>query len=223
MQTHDLPDYLKTGTPCNDQEIADRLSNNDLVGAFFYWAECVNVHFDCASKYGEPGYFLPKGKTFIILANWNDVPKEITRLLEETCELHYPDEWVVDHDYDKAWRTEPDSYIWMSSIRYNNGELLTTDDDPELWAEYLMEEPNRAAHPSVDLESIGFMPCGEIYENGLHRGQDDDPAKVLLDLGNRLSGKLDPESDEKLQIVFRLIGVGQFDVRWKALYRIVTT
>jgi hypothetical protein len=222
MQTHDLPDYWKVGTPLDDQKIADQLSCNNPIGAFLHWAECKGVHSECASKYGEPGYSLPEGKNLIIFANWNYVPEEIARLLDETCELEYLDEWVVDYAYDKAWRTSPSSYIWMSSVRYYNGDLLTTDDDPERWAEYLVEGPDRVAPPSVDLESIGFVPCGEIYEHGWHPGQDDNPAQVLLDLGDRLSDKLDPESEEQLQIVFRLTDVGQFDVRWEALYRIVS-
>lgn len=230
MQTPNLPDYWKTGSPSYDQEIADRLSYNDLIGAFLHWAECKGVHSECASEYGEPGYSLPEDKTLILFANWNYVPEEIVRLLEETCELHYSDEWVVDYAYSrpKAWRTKPDSYGWMCSIRYHNGELLTTDDGPERWAEYLVENPEGLAHPSVDLESIGFLPCGKVYESGWHRGQDDDPAKVRAALREALSAKLgldpglDPGSDKELQIVFRLVDVGQFDIRWEALYRIVT-
>lgn len=222
MQTPNLPDYWKTGSPSYDQEIADRLSDNDLIGAFLLWAQHHNVHSEYASEYGEPGYSLPAGKTLILFANWNEVPEEIVRLLEESYELHYSDEWVVDYDYarGKAWRTKPDSYGWMCSIRYHNGELLTTDDGPELWAEYLVENPEGLAHPSVDLESIGFVPCGDIYEAGWHRGQDDTPAKVRTALEESLSGKVGP--DEELQIVFRLVDVGQFDIRWEALYRIVT-
>ena len=74
-----------------------------------------------ASKYGEPGYQDPeKG---ILLANWNNVPSNMQKWLENAgYSLEWSDEWTVDYNNDKAYRTSPDSYSWEPQWGMGEGE-----------------------------------------------------------------------------------------------------
>lgn len=169
--------------------------------------------FDTASFYGEPGYTDPPPGACVILANWNRVPKGLADALEaEGHELEWSDEWAVDYNSGKAYRTSPDSYGWRPSALYDDsGELLTIDDDPECWIEWATDAPERAIpfdHFSDGtsvveaLEAAGFRQYGERYETGFYPGQNDDPVVVFN------------KAKEHGYVVFTLDATGQFDTHW---------
>jgi hypothetical protein len=52
------------------------------------------------------------------------VPKWVQDYLEEAgYELEYSDEWFVDYNYDKAYRTVEDSYHWQCQIHFTDIKL----------------------------------------------------------------------------------------------------
>ena len=171
------------------------------------------------SAYGEPGYSDPERG--VIFANWNDVGDKIGDYLEEAgFDLCYSDEWLIDYNHDKAYRTQPDSYSWQSSILYTeNGDPLTPDDPADEWIDELaitdQAQSIRCALPSfIDdeaLEAEGFQKLDEDHESGWY-GREDDPQEIAIKLWN--------EIEDLDRVVFRLSGVGQFAVRFETWYQV---
>ena len=189
----------------------------NTVDAFIKWCEQRNEYVEYCGTYGEPGYTDPeKG---ILFANWNDIPKRwADRLEREGCELEWSDEWYVDYNYGKAYRTSPDSYGWQSSIMYTeDGDILTPDDDVAEWiAACELFDPSHAtlsvqALPSwIRADDIlalgdGWELIATGYENGFYPGQTDDPAAIARAMFE----------DGYNRVLFQLSSVGQFDVHFK--------
>lgn len=133
-------------------------------------------------------------------------------------ELEWNDEWVVDYETNKAYRTQGDSYSWMPSAIYDDdGELLTPDSDIEQWVEYVKNEPTRCllsrVHSASDLIEAGFEKFNGQYESGWHPGQTDDPK----DITERIRREY-PDHD----IVFLIDANGQFDTEFSSWIRSTT-
>ena len=175
------------------------------------------------SYFGEPGYTDPeKG---VILANWNDVPKRIADYLEAAgFELEWYDEWAIDYEHDKAYRTQPNSYHWESSIRWTeDGCMLTPDDSPSDWIdEFKIYDQGQlgtlGALPSwiteQDLEDAGYEKFPDEgspdFENGWFPGQRDDPKSIANSIFDNMS---DVDC-----IVFRITEQSQFYVKFQAWF-----
>lgn len=186
--------------------------------------------WEIAGQYGEPGYS-NMGTSLIIFGNfWTRVdgelrdyfwkyPRLARQLQEQGVETEWMDEWIIDHDNDKAYRCSPDSYGWMPSFAISEwGDILTPDDDIAAWVDYAKNNTRVAITtrqvPDVErlLESDGWtrQPDDGLYENGWHPGQTDDP--VVIDKALRAEhGDID--------VVFVIVGVGQWDIRFVAYYR----
>ena len=194
------------------------------------WTDEGIVH-DRAADYGEPGYSHGGGETpIVVLGNYwcrcgapdelhdhaTHHPRLWDQLEGQGVSFEWHDEWVVDHDADKAYRTSPDSYMWQpSTVCDDNGELLTPDDDIEAWVDWANGEPSRCL-PSVvwdagDLMGAGFAQHNGKYEAGWHPGQDDDPRKVLATIRR--------EHGDDVDVVFLLDSTGQFDATFSAWVR----
>lgn len=142
--------------------------------------------------YGEPGYQDPeKG---ILLANWNNVPKNMQTWLEGAgYSLEWSDEWVIDYEHNKAYRCSADSYSWECQFIVGDGGFIFPDDGAAEFIEYLSHDrPNArwGALPSwiteADLEEEGYELFQGGLETGYHPGQTDDPqelAKRAFDAG----------------------------------------
>jgi len=177
-----------------------------------HWAEW-------CSSYGEPGYSDPERG--IIFANWNDISKLVGDYLEEAgFDLHFSDEWLIDYNHDKAYRTVADSYSWQSSILFTEcGDPLTPDDLADEWIDELaitdQAQSIRGALPSfISEESLtqeGFQKLDEDHENGWY-GRVDDPQEIAIKLWN--------EVEDLDRVVFRLSGVGQFAVQFETWYQV---
>ena len=188
---------------------------------------------DYAGAYGEPGYRLPDGKTpLVVLGSYwcrcdkfgddrlHDIarhyPHAFERLEANGVELEWLDEWMVDYESDKAYRTEPDSYSWKPSVVLSDdGEWLTPDDDIETWIGYVANEPTRCLPDNIysasDLEEVGFDRWNGTFESGWHPGQTADPTAI--------SDEIRAAHDSDLDIVFVLDNVGQFDIAFSAYFR----
>jgi len=208
-----------------------QLSQQTVLHLVERWSEAQVVH-DHASEYGEPGYRVSDDTTPIILfGDWwcrcdkkdggklhglsDHHPMLFAQLEAQGVEFEWYDEWVVDHENDKAYRSEPDSYMWQPSyVLTDDCELLTPDDDIEAWIERAVDTPSRAI-PSViytgaDLVGEGFEQHNSYFESGWHPGQDDNP-KVITEQIRRY----EPDAE----IVFVIDSTGQFDMRFSAYYR----
>jgi len=143
-------------------------------------------------------------------------PRVWATMETQGVEFEWHDEWMIDHDNDKAYRTEPDSYSWQPSYLYTEGgDILTPDDDIEDWIVELQNDPSRCmtrrAWHWCDLEEAGFEQFNGPFESGWFEGQNDDP-KMVTDAIRR-------QYDDDVDILFYLNDTGQFDVRFTAWIR----
>lgn len=89
-----------------------------------------------AKYFGEPGYTKENEEKDILLGDWNNVSPDIQNKLDEAgYTMIWSEEWYIDYDYSKVWRTLPDSYYWRPSIAYGNERVFTPDDDATDWLE----------------------------------------------------------------------------------------
>lgn len=186
-----------------------------LLNALLESGEIENI----CSNYGEQGYNLEEGKKAILLANWNNFDKypNFMEWLEENYELEWSDEWIIDYDCDKAYRTSPDSYGWQQQFRItDSGELITPDSDIEDWIEYCVmtdyKQQARCLPDFIDRELLieeGFYLISEDNANGLY-GRTDDPNKIAEEVFNET---------EYTEIIFILDSVSQFELEFSVYAR----
>lgn len=186
------------------------------------WGSQDMVH-DYASEFGEPGWASEPPK-LILLGDWNERgprkhPRVADALEAAGVELLWYDEWTVDSNTGKVWRTSPDSYGWECPVAWWDGELMTPDDDFETWLDYAIQEGeglNRTQVPDLErkLTEAGFtrVPEDDNYESGWHPGQTDDPDEIMKAM--RL------EHGPAAEIVFALVENSQFYIRFAVFYRI---
>ena len=164
-----------------------------------------------ANAYLEPGYNSPEnGK--IIFSDWNKFPQYVIELLELSGHAtEWYDEWLVT-DKGNAVRTSPDSYSWTPSyLITEDGDVLTREDSAEEWINYVKcsdwcHTP-RALPSWINPEEYGFKAYREeVYQSGLHRGMNDDPKEVLVEIFGE---------DGNSEVVFTC-EQSQFYVEWKA-------
>jgi hypothetical protein len=182
--------------------------------------------WDYANEYGEPGYptdnvtavitgyYWLKGPNGELNSWWDKYPRLMATLEEAGYHFEWCDEWYIDHESSKAYRTQPNSYQWQPSIMYADGEVLTPDDGIDAWIEYCINDPKRAIHGSVwsssDLIEAGFTPYNGIYQNGWHQHMDDDPTDIFAKIR---------AADPDLDVVFLISGVSQFYLDFEAYVR----
>lgn len=143
-------------------------------------------------------------------------PRLWQQLEDQGVVTEWCDEWIVDHEHGKAYRTQPDCYQWQpTAIITDVGDLLTPDHDIEEWIGYMVNTPTRCLPRAVftegDLRAAGFEPYNGLYENGWHPGQNDDPRQI--------TDKIRAERGDDLDIVFYLDGTSQFYIEFTAWVR----
>ena len=197
---------------------------------------CDRFDWQYASFYGEPGYeqsYLTQQRAVILGDYWlrgddktiDDLqhfeqrwPRIWQALEESGVSFEWYDEWTIDYDHSKAYRTQADSYGWQTSIVWtDDGELITPDDDIQCWIDWAVDNPERCLmsriHSSADLIAAGFTKWPDddtFFENGWHPGQTDNPKDILQRI---------KDHDDELQVVFHIDSVGQWDVRFTAYTR----
>jgi hypothetical protein len=199
------------------------------------------VHDDC-NDYGEPGYTKDDENGWLIFGDlwcrkhdcnytetYSDGKKQIhsvefhyprlfKQLEEQGVEFNWYDEWVVDYNNSKAYRTTGDSYQWQSSILWTDGDFLTPDDDITDWIEEVVNNPNRCLPEHIwsdaELEEQGFTEykCG--FENGWYPGMNDVPSDAYDAITEQYG-----EEGKQVDIIFKLSYVSQFSLGWCVLVR----
>ena len=176
-----------------------------------------NGDIDICHEYGEMGYTLDDDKKGILFGNWNDFDRypNFMERLENEYEIEWHDEWIIDYDNSKAYRTSPDSYGWEQQFRITDcGELITPDDDVSEWIDECVVDYNTytskiSALPSfIDEDEIigeGFELIGEDYENGWY-GKEDRPEEIAEDL---------IEDKGFNEVLFQIDFVSQFNLGFK--------
>lgn len=154
--------------------------------------ECLQENHDASfcPSYGEPGYTDPKSG--IVFADWNNINGRIGNYLEAAgFGLEWSDQWVIDYNHNKAYRTSPNSYGWLPTAIYapGGGELLTPDSDLSdvigvLQCEYISDDCYLlpAWITEENLLELGFMKQGSERESGLAPGQTANPKETLKEL-----------------------------------------
>ena len=152
----------------------------------------INNNAEICRYYGEQGYSDPENG--IILYDWNDekMSRNITDYLESAgYELEWCDEWIINYSTSKAYRSSPDSYMWKPYYilnEWSNGDVIGIDEiesDPDLMRDYvyelLLDNSNHVSLANIDdyLESEGFEPVDETFQNGFHYGMNDKPDDIL--------------------------------------------
>lgn len=131
--------------------------------------------------------------------------------------VHY-DEYTVDYETGKAWRTSPDSYFWSPSVVWTDGgEMLTPDHDISEWIDWASNDPTRCLTPNMvkldELMEMGFTfhpDEDDVNQSGLHQGMDADPAKTYKKLR---------DSYQYSDVIFWLKETSQFYSTWQVLIR----
>jgi hypothetical protein len=185
------------------------------------------------SEYGEPGYGDSRTTSVVLGDYWcrcskveglHDYSAHYPRLFARAAlagiELEWCDEWIIDYETDKAYRTTGDSYSWQTSVLFTEyGDILTPDSDPADLIEHALESDNRALSSRflsvADIEALGFVrwPDDETtHESGWFPGQTDDP-KVIAD-------RIRAEHGDDVEIISYITSVGQFDLSWITFYRL---
>jgi hypothetical protein len=161
-----------------------------------YWCQC--------NKFGADEHVPGRGK---LHSHSDHHPRLWAQLEQQGVNFEWYDEWAVDHDYDKAYRTEADSYSWQRSFVWtDDGEMLTPDDEIATWLEWATNEPTRCLmrhlFSDAELETEGFVERSCEFENGWY-GQEDNPQAIYDAIRER-----EPDTD----ILFKLADVEQFRV-----------
>ena len=196
--------------------------------------------WDVAYEYGEPGYGgIARPERLVVLGNYwcrCGTPAEL-----HTYDSHHPlawqaledsgiafewsDEWMVDYDSGKAYRTKADSYSWQPSVvrDWEYDDWLTPDTPIAEWIEWAANDPERCLlsnlHGPGDLYDQGFREWkgadhyGRGYESGWHPGQTDDPKQVLAEVKMYFE-------PHHVDVVFCITENSQFYTRWAAFYRL---
>ena len=174
-----------------------------------------------AEKYAEPGYSDPESGV-IAFGNWNTITKyeekkfividdtsdKLASLFEALgVEIEWSDEWDVCCDCGGAVCTQQDSYGRKHSFYRFGDEDLTCETciKESYLSDYLEELEGDERHAitfDVDPEDHGYKLWDQEFENGFHPGQSDEPPKIA---GHLRSLGID-------RFVFRIDGVGQFDI-----------
>ncbi len=160
--------------------------------------------WETCDEYGEPGYHVYHDTSMaegthtpkIVLGNYNDqsyhTPKQqvsrharIMKQLEQQGVMwEWSDEWTIDSDHNKAYRTNPDSHWWQPSYVYTEGgDMLTADDDISEWIVWATDSPAERCIPTriikrQQIMDAGFFLIHDRMENGFHQGMDADPAAM---------------------------------------------
>lgn len=154
-------------------------------------------------------------------------PRIFQQLEDQGVELAWRDEWIIDSEYSKCYRTTGDSYGWTPSYVVSEyGDMLTPDSDFDDWLDWARNDLDNALCDSMVGDNVDRMlnergytrrpPDGDRFENGWYPGQNDTPEAVVEALEADLG-----YAGVDFEYVFVIDAVGQFDIHfaiwWKEL------
>jgi hypothetical protein len=171
--------------------------------------------------YAEPGY----GDGLVALGNWNswgsypapkdrrhiaNLPRRVGDILNKLgFTLDWNDEYCECSRCYRPVRTQPDSYRWERSYFELDGEIVCisclSDEDKKDYLQEIEGDYRKAVPSIISPDDFGYHKVGGTFENGLYGGQADSPEKIAAAL----------ETANINKFVFRISGVGQFDVHFE--------
>lgn len=188
--------------------------------------------YDYCADYGEPGYSHDGDETpLVVLGDWwcrcgaeglrdlhsieDHHPRVFAQMTAQGVMFEWHDEWWIDHETSKAWRTTGNSYSWQPSIVCGEYDYITPDHDIEEWLLWAIDNPTRCIPTrvwgSADIEAQGFEQYNGQFESGWYPGQNDDPREITRTIRE--------EHGNDVEIVFMLDATRQFDIRFSAWIR----
>lgn len=105
----------------------------------------------------------------VLLSDWNDVPQETQDALTDLgYALAWCDEYVISHEHNKAYRSEPEHAFWKPSYYMTDyGDLLTIDDSTEQIIDAVLFDGGSCLNGVLphwvtdsDLKELGFKDVG---------------------------------------------------------------
>jgi hypothetical protein len=154
-----------------------------------WWCRCgANPAAGKPKGYGyEPGAVVKPTDLHDVMSHH---PRLWAKMEEQGVQFEWHDEWWIDSNASKAYRTQADSYSWQSSIQWNEDicDYLTPDDDFADWLEWALNNPGRCLmrHYDRDVKDAGFVKWEPTdphdYYNGWHDGMEDDPREIIKTL-----------------------------------------
>lgn len=190
----------------------------------YYWCKCdaVQERFDAGSskwtRVGADDPTAPGDRRNYLHGLEHHYPRVFAALEEQGWQLEWSDEWWIDFETGKAWRTTEDSYSWQPSIVWDDDacDYLTPDHDVETWIDWAADDAHRCIPSRVwssgDLSAAGFTQWEpenpQQYESGWHPGQTDNPEEITREIRR--------EVGDARRVVFLLDSTGQFDIRFSA-------
>ena len=160
---------------------------------------------DAASEYGEPGYTKGSDDNIIITADWNGMPMGIYDIIEDNgFDMEWSDEWILDYNEDKLYRTQSGDYGWEPSFFYDDCEVYGIADNEEMYIASMVNHPNKLLSANVNLEKHGFVDLEEICRETGWYGKVEDPEEVF----NKFR-------DEYSEMVVQTCSIGQFSINWR--------
>lgn len=126
---------------------------------------------EMCSEYGEPSYS-NEDVSGVITCDWNAVSERIMDYLEAAgFAIEWCDEWYIDTNNDKAWRTSPDGYAWRPQLAYGDGYVLTPDDDDDEWINLHCDEtPQLVRTLPGRIDDEALIACGFVHHSDVDKG-----------------------------------------------------
>lgn len=140
---------------------------NDRLDIILNAAEEKGFDISICGEYGERGYEVGIDKKAILLSNWNDFDKypNIMAHIEENYEIEWSDEWIIDYDNDRCYRTSPDSYHWQPSYVWLPDRIIGVDDINKLENDefkYFLDQADYLNNSDNAVHLDGFEARGQL-------------------------------------------------------------
>jgi len=166
---------------------------------------------DRCAEYGETGY--DQSEKGIYFSDWNDKEFLADYLEALGYDIEWQDEWHIDYDNGKAWRTVGNSYHWVCAVAFDgeNSRILTPDDDVSDWVDYAENQTDVALPDWVTEESmteLGFVKTDDDYAHGLYN-RADKPSDIASQL----------KANGVESFVFQIDGSNQFETQFSVFVK----
>lgn len=154
------------------------------------------------------------------LAGWDKRwPRIWDQLEQQGVNFVWADEYTIDHERNKAWRTTANSYHWEPAVVWDEHcDIITPDDDWDRWRGWAIDSVERCLTTEMVPELLSLLAADGFervderpFESGWHPGQDDDPRKVRDGLIR--------EHGPHIDVIFTIAENSQFYTKWSAWWR----
>jgi hypothetical protein len=167
------------------EEIIEDKYNIECLEDIENYLESQDIEFEVISEYGD-NTLKDIDTVPILLMNLNELENHPILNLDGKINLQYSDEFIIDYDNDRCFRSVSNSYTWEPFYWENNGEIFSIDDinsDIELlnkYSEEYINNPSKAVHSQINLSKLGYnYHCRADAKLFI---ENDTPTKMVKDL-----------------------------------------